>query len=338
MAPGYEKTPTRPDVQANIMGTPAATAVPPTPTPEPLILDNTPYLTSSNTFRLRIPQGWSLASEDDDYAKFVAPDQQAWFEIAVESSGYQLSQDDFKTYMDNMLSSLYQGADSFELLDSQVEEGQATFVSTIQKNSVTWMTMDYFLQRDHAIYALSFHTLEMLQEAYQPGFQAVIDSLETNTGYVDDKMSYTFMRPYTSPNNEFTLTIPMGWSFVLGQDKIKGAILDGAYSPDGQAAVEIVAYDGKEELQNVDIGQISYRIIKQLYSNNMHIHDPQLLNDGRIRVDWEIGEKSIRGFSFFWQDKSIVYILSFKYSDQYSGTYQNVIYRVGDSFKLSAAG
>ena len=335
MAPGYETTPTRQEVQANLMGTPEPTPIPPTPTPKPLVLDDTFYSLPSNAFRLQTPQGWLLISEDTDYVRFESSNQKAWFEAAVESSGYPLPQEDLETYMENMLVSLYRGVGSFELLEKQVDEGQATYISTFQKDDLTWIAQDVFIQREHAIYALSFQALDMVWEAYQPGFQAVVDSLETKTGYVTDEMIYTFRHSYKAPNNQFGLEIPLGWTSATGQDTVEGAVFDEISAPDGQASVEIVAYDGEEDLKTLDIGQVAIGIIKDLDGRDLRSRDASPLNDGRIRLDWQIDSKDMSGFSFFWQDNNIVYILTFKYYNQSSGVYQNVLYTIGDSFNLS---
>lgn len=337
MAPGYETTPTRQDANANIMGTPEQTENPPTPTPEPLLLDDIKYTLPSQAFSLFIPQRWKLSSEDSNYARFESPDQKAWFEAAVESTGYQLEQEGFKDYSDAMLISLYSSVNDFEMLDRQVEEGRAIYTSSFRRNGVIWFVYDVFIQRSQAIYALSFQAYELVWEAYLPGFEAVVGSLETRTGYVTDEMVYSFMRAYNSPNNQFNLTAPMGWTHTLGQDLIKGAVVDVIESPDKQAAVEIVAYDGTKDLKTVDIGQIAIPIIKELHGADIRIRANEVLLDSRIRTDWQIDAQEIRAFSFFWQDESIVYILTFKYSEKITGAYQNVAHRIGDSFAFSDA-
>lgn len=339
MAPGYAVTPTQVQAQSNVMGTPEPTKIPPTPTPQPLSLDNAAYSLTSKALSFKPPLGWMLSSEYERYARFEAPDKQAWMEAAVESSGYSLEQSDFETYVHNMLASLYRGADSYNLLDSQIEESKATYSSSFVRNGSFWFEYDVFIQRGSAIYSLSFQTLEMLWEAYLPGFRAVVESAATNTGYVKADMIYSFMRTYTSPKNQFTLTIPMGWTFTFGQDTIKNAVLDTAVAPDGQAAVEVVAYDGSEDLKTKDVGQISIPILKQLEDQNLRIRSTDLLNDGRIRVNWQIDAKGMRGYSFFWQDeKNVVYILTLKYADKYAGTYKEVNDNIGDSFNFVAAG
>ena len=335
MAPGYEITPTRQDVNANLMGTPDATEVPPTPTPEPLILDNTIYSLPSQAFSLYTPQGWKLASEDNDYVRFESPDQKAWFEAAVESTGYQLDQENLEIYINNMLLSLYTGVEDFELLESQMREGQATFVSTFRKNGVIWFVYDVFIQRSQAVYALSFQVHELLWETYLPAFEAVTDSLETRTGYITDEMVYRFMRSYNSPNNQFTLTAPMGWTFKTGQqDVLEDAVVDTISAPDQQAVVEVVAY--KDETGQ-DIGITSIGIMKELDGANIRVRANEVLQDGRVRADWQNDAENIRGFSFFWQDGSVVYVLTFKYSDVNTGAYQNASYRIGDSFAFTGS-
>ncbi len=90
MAPGYEDTPTPIGAQANVMGTPEPTEIPPTPTPEPLQLDNNLYTLSSKAMSFKPPVGWTAASESSNYVRFEAPDKRAWMEAAFESSGYEL--------------------------------------------------------------------------------------------------------------------------------------------------------------------------------------------------------------------------------------------------------
>lgn len=339
MAPGYETTATQPEVDADPEGTPRPTAVPPTPTPASLTLDDTLYTLPSNVFSFYTPQGWNLTLEDVDYARFQEPDGKAWFEVAVESTGYELSQDYLKNYMDAMLVSLYSGVEGYELIESQADEDRTWFISTYRKYDYDWKVYDVFIQRNQAVYAMSFHALDMLWEAYLPGFQEVADSLETRSAYVsDDQVQrtdgwiYSDMRPYTSPNDQFTLMIPMGWTFSLGQDVIEGAVLDGAYSPDGQAAVEIIVYDGKDV---TDVGQFSEPLIRQYYGKDLEFLDHNLLDDGRIRADWQIGSQNIRAYSFFWMGDSIVYIMTLKYNDKDSGSNQNICNKIGDSFRFS---
>lgn len=79
------------------MGTPAPTSIPPTPTVPPLKKDTKFYSLPSLAFSFYPPQSWTLEDEDDSYAKFISPDQTAWMEAAVESSGNVLSPEDFQT-------------------------------------------------------------------------------------------------------------------------------------------------------------------------------------------------------------------------------------------------
>lgn len=333
MAPGYETTPTRQEIDANVMGTPEPTEIPSTPTPEPLVMDDDVYTIPSKIFSFSVPQGWITKSENEDYVRFEALDQTAWFEATVESTAYKLSREAFENYTQAMLVSLYGERTVYELLDSQVEEGQAIYISTYQKSGFDWMVYDVFIQRNQAIYALSFHTIKMLWDAYLPGFEAIAESLETRTAYATDEMIYSDTRTYAAPYNQFTINIPMGWTFTLGQeDVVEGAVVDVISAPDEQAAVEVVAYDGTEELLSVDIGQIAEPIIKDMEGANLRFRDHNLLNDGRIRADWTVDSLGMRGFSFFWQDSSIVYILTFRYDEVESGFYQRVVYGIGDSF------
>jgi hypothetical protein len=145
-------------------------------------------------------------------------------------------------------------------------------------------------------------------------------------------MVYRFMRAYLAPNNQFSLTVPMGWTFTLGQEGPQGAILDTMVSPDGEAAVEVMVYEAAEELLNTDIGQISIPLMKAQDGEDMRIRANDVLNDGRIRVDWQIDKESLYAFSFFWQDNTTVYILTLKYTDEHSGTYEETLRKVGDSF------
>ena len=336
MAPGYETTPTRVEVDANVMGTPDPTPVPPTPTPEPLALDDTLYTHASKTFSLYVPQGWKMAAEDSDYVKFEAFDQKAWFEAVVESTGYQLEQEALANYVKATMAFLYKGVEDFETLESQVEEGQIEYVSTFRKEGVIWFVYDVFIQRSQAVYAMSFWAYEQVWEAYRPGFKAVIASLETSTGYVSDEMIYTQRRTYASPNNQFTLQeVPMGWTFKLGLDSTLGAVVDVIESPDGQAQVQIAVYDGTVELQTIDIGQIAIPIMKELNGDDIRIRANDVLTDSRIRTDWQVDAESMYGFSFFWQDQSIVYVLTFRYTDKQTGAYQTMAYIIGDSFAFS---
>jgi len=334
MAPGYEITPTRADAQSNVMGTPDPTEIPPTPTPEPLSLDDAAYALPSKALSFKPPLGWTLAAEDVDYAKFTAPDGRAWMEAAVESSGYALPADNFQKYTENLREALYINADSQNLLDSQREESRMAYVTSLSKDGIFWFAYDVFIQKEKAIYSFSFQSVQMLWDAYLPGFQAVADSVQTSTGYVNADMIYSFMRNYISPHNQFTLTIPMSWTFEIGQKMGEGALLDTAIAPDGQAGVTIAVYNGTEDLKTLDVGQISIPIIKELESEDLRILSTDLLNDGRIRINWQIDAEGINGYSFFWQDQSIVYIFTLKYADKYAGTYKEVIDNIGDSFRF----
>lgn len=91
MAPGFEQTTAPIDSQANVLGTPVPTLVPPTPTVPPLVLDNTLYTDPSRTLSFYPPLGWDLITETEGYVKFTRSDGTAWFEGAVESTGYTIT-------------------------------------------------------------------------------------------------------------------------------------------------------------------------------------------------------------------------------------------------------
>jgi hypothetical protein len=224
MAPGYEATSTPVSAQADVMGTPKPTKVPPTPTPEPLTLDNNRYSLPSKALVFQIPLGWTLTYESGNKVRFDAPDKFAWMEAVVESSGYALPAENFQIYTENMRQALYANADSQNLLERQSEESRAVYVTSFSKEGVFWYAYDVFIQKEKAIYSCSFQTVQRLWDAYLPGFGSVVASAETNTGYVSADMIYSFMRSYASPNSQFTLTIPMSWTFTLGQDKLKNGV------------------------------------------------------------------------------------------------------------------
>ena len=107
-------------------------------------MDNTPYTLPSQALSFSVPLGWKKSAEADDYVRFEAPDQIAWMEAALESSGYQLEQAEVENYMTAMMNALYDGTDSYQLLDKQIVEGQAVYISSYQKNGFTWFVQDVF--------------------------------------------------------------------------------------------------------------------------------------------------------------------------------------------------
>jgi hypothetical protein len=127
----------------------------------------------------------------------------------------------------------------------------------------------------------------------------------------------------------------MSWTFEIGQKQIKGALLDTAIATDGQAGVEIVAYDGTQDLKTLDVVQIATPILKELEDKNLRTRSNDVLNDGRIRLNWQIDAKAVQGYSFIWKDaNNIIYIMTLRYANKYAGTYKEVIDNIGDSFNF----
>lgn len=335
MAPGFDQTSTPRIVQANVMGTPLPTKIPPTPTIEPLVLDNRVYNIPSLTLSFYPPQRWDLLKESDGYVKFSRPDGAAWFEGAVESSGYSLSQDDYLAYVTNMLNSLYGGTTKdYQLLDEEYLQDRIIITSSFRKGEQQWYAMDFFLQRSRAVYALSFQAHEWVWNSYKDKFSQIIDRASTHTGYLKDEQLYIFRKPYAAPGGAFSLYIPMGWRVARDEDSFEDGVAETISSPDDEAHIDVIVLDGARRIGDLDIGQASISVLKERFDKDLSIVADDVLLDGRIQVDWVIDRTGDSGTTFFWLKENDLYILTYWSTEDHPGIYKPLLFGIGDSLRF----
>ena len=335
MAPGFEQTTAPIDSQANVLGTPLPTIVPPTPTVEMLVLDNTLYTDPSRTLSFYPPLGWDLTTETEGYVKFTRPDGTAWFEGAVESTGYAISPEEYLVYVDSLLDSLYGNTKDYQLIERNELTDRIIVSSAFMKGEQQWYAMDFFLQRDRAVYALSFQAHESVWNAYKDRFSQIINRVQTQTGYLKDNLLYIFRKPHKAPGSGFEIFIPLGWKLTLDQEAYPDGVLEVISSPDGEANVEIIALDAARRLANTDIGQVSIAILKERVNRDLRIVGEDVLLDGRIRIDWRVDNTGEAGSTFFWINGKVMYILTYRYTDDHEGLYRNLLVNIGDSLNFT---
>ncbi|MDP2966692.1 MAG: hypothetical protein Q8N39_11770 [Pelolinea sp.] len=332
MAPGYEATPTPIQSRTNVMGTPAPTSVPPTPTVPPLTMDNKFYSLPSLSLSFYPPLRWTLDYEDDSYAKFISPDKTAWMEAAVEPSGYELSPEDYQTYVDNMVASLYAGVKEYRQLRREDSGGKTIVSSSFLKGNQKWYSMDVFYQRSQALYTLSFQAYETVWETYKNTFQEIAENVTTQTAYIKPEQTYKFRKTHQSPSGVFEITVPLGWSLTRDEESVDGGIIETIASPDKEASAEIITLNAQALLAQKDIGQISIGLMKERYGADLSIIADEVLEDGRVRTDWENSKTGTSGYTFFWLNGSELNIFTLNYTDKHPETYQDVINGIGNSF------
>jgi hypothetical protein len=334
MAPGFEQTTAPIDSQANVLGTPVPTLVPPTPTVPPLVLDNTLYTDPSRTLSFYPPLGWDLITETEGYVKFTRSDGTAWFEGAVESTGYTIKTQDYLVYVDSLLDSLYGNTKDYQLIERKELEDRIIVSSSFMKGEQQWYAMDFFLQRDRAVYALSFQAHESVWNEYKDRFSQIINRVQTQTGYLKDDLLYIFRKSHKAPGGGFQIFIPLGWSLTLDQETYPDGVIEVISSPDGEANIEITALDAARRLANTDIGQVSIAILKERISRNLKIVGEDVLLDGRIRIDWRVDNTGEAGSTFFWVNGKLMYILTYRYTNDHAGLYRSLLFNIGDSLNF----
>jgi hypothetical protein len=337
MAPGFDQTPTPRQAQSNTLGTPAPTRIPPTPTVIPLTLDNKAYTDPSRTLSFYPPQGWDLTTESEGYVKFTRRDGAAWFEGAVESTGYTLSAEDYKKYEENLLSSLYANTEEYRLIEREELLDRSVVSSAFIKAGQQWYAMDFFLQRDRAVYALSFQAHESVWEAYKDRFAQIIDRVRTQTGYLKDNLLYKFRKPYSAPGDGFDLYVPLGWGLTRDQETFPDGVLDMISSPDGEANIDIIALDATERLAGTDIGQASTAILKESIDEDLRTISGDVQDDGRISIMWSVERTGESGSSYFWVRGNVMYILTYRYTSDHAGLYRGLLAEINNTFSMREA-
>ncbi|MDO9546802.1 MAG: hypothetical protein Q7J07_08665 [Pelolinea sp.] len=334
MAPGYEPTATDfPKLFVDI-GTPIPTSIPPTPTIPPLLTDNVVYTLPSQALYFYPLVGWLKQNENPSYVKFDSPDKAAWFEATLETTGYTLEDHVFSTYTENLITALYSGLEEFEIVEKTTGGVRAEFTSRFVQNGKTWYALDTFIQRNEVVYTLSFHALESVWDVYLPSFRSVYESAETQTGYVSSDLIYQFMRSYSDPKNVFNVSIPMGWQVAEAEEIADKMIVESVFSPDNQAEVQTAIFASEKVLTPDDIGQTAIGLMKELVATDIRITQSDVLQDGRIRLDWVSNSTGKSGFTFFWLNGTDLYLLTFMQDNQHSEIYQRMLYAIGDTFQF----
>ena len=78
---------------------------------------------------LKLPIGWEVQTEDEAYIRAARPDGAAWLEAAVDSTGYELTEEYFSKYVEASLASLYGNALDYEQQEAPVEDATAETIT-----------------------------------------------------------------------------------------------------------------------------------------------------------------------------------------------------------------
>ena len=95
--------------------------------------------------------GCLLKTENLSYAKFISPVGTAWFETAIETTGYALEVEEYSTYIENLILYLYTGVVDFEIIEQTAEGSNVTSTSSFIQNGETWFVLGTFIQRDEVV-------------------------------------------------------------------------------------------------------------------------------------------------------------------------------------------
>lgn len=85
-------------------------------------------------------------------------------------------------------------------------------------------------------------------------------------------------------------------------------------------------------LAQKDIGQISIGLINERFGPEIRFLSDVVMGEGRIRTDWRNEKTRTNGYTFFWLNGYELNILTFRYTDEHPGTYQDVLTGIGNSF------
>ncbi|MBM3137149.1 MAG: hypothetical protein FJZ98_03055 [Chloroflexi bacterium] len=194
--------------------------------------------------------------------------------------------------------------------------------------------MDFFLQRERAVYALSFQAHESVWNAYKDHFSQIINRVSTQTGYLKDDLLYIFRKPHKAPGAGFEIFIPLGWGLSSDEETYPDGVAEVISSPDGEANIEIIALDAAQRLANTDIGQVSIAVLKERINRNLKIVGEDVMFDGRIRIDWRVDSTGEAGSSFLWVNGRVMYILTYRYTDDHVSLYRGLLDKIGNSLNF----
>ena len=105
-------------------------------------------------------------------------------------------------------------------------------------------------------------------------------------------------------------------------------------SPDGEANIDVIALNATQRLVDTDIGQVSIGILKDRIDKNIRIMGEDVMNDGRIRIDWRVESTGEAGYSFFWVNGNVMYILTYRYTSDHEALNRSLLVNIGDSLNL----
>jgi hypothetical protein len=105
-------------------------------------------------------------------------------------------------------------------------------------------------------------------------------------------------------------------------------------SPDQQAEMQTAIYEAEEELTSKNIGQTANGLLKDLIAYDLRINASDVLQDGRIRLNWTSNSIGQTGFSFFWRHGTDLYLLTFMRDNKHPEIYQRVLSTIGDSLSV----
>jgi hypothetical protein len=309
-----------------------ATEEPPTeepPTGVPLApaleLANSRYVDEEGLFEVVFPDGW-VETADFGGASFSAPDDSGFINVELTNTGLFLSSADFERFVDARDFNFFGVFDGYEELNRQIDSvgGTAQIAKRLNFDGKPQLVYSAYEQRDAVILAIDFWADIDVAPTYRESYDAILETVNFNSAAAFDALDlYAWIYDFVSPNDLFTIQVPMAWRYELTEGET--AIVDTFYSPDEHGIIQNITYDEGEEISRSEAGAFALDLLRTYYAEDIVITDDQLQADGSERLTWNSPSGNYSGISFLETRGTTFLLFSTLWDNPFEDIYIDVL-------------
>ncbi len=292
------------------------------------------YSSPSKAFNVNLPQDWNCSETDTYRVDCHNAEESAVFSMRVTGTGYELLQEDFLSFVQAELVSVYGLRKAYNELSRETSEGTAINDATWRAGDIYWRGIDRFVRSGPAVYHLGISSLQGSFEDYRAVFDQIVQTTELNPAAMSGKPLYALTKEYVSRELIFNLKVPTSWSKFIDAASIdERTVVEGFLAPDKRASVQVVIFSkGSLVTQEVKASK-TLEIMRKLYGYDLRASTDKVLPDGREQLEWYAARRGISGITYFDSAGTSIFIFSVVWNDATKYLYKPVLDEVIASFQ-----
>jgi hypothetical protein len=292
------------------------------------------YTSPSGSFQIIPPKGWNCSETGEFQVNCQTPDQTAELQARITATGYELVQEAFLSFTHAELVHAYSEIKEYVENKRFEGEGRLTVTASWREGEIYWKGTDVFIRTGGTVFHLQTAAQQESSGIYDDVFTKIAESAEIFPSALLGSQLYANRKTHTARDAIFEIDIPTAWVKYEDAKSITKTIIEGFFSPDMRASVQIAVYWHGELIEQALKAEKTLEIMRTLYGHDLRISHDKALPDGRERLEWYAPNKDIHGISYFDSYGSSLYVLCIVWEETTEKIYLPLLEEIAASFSM----